>query len=144
MKTKKMYKVVLNKNHKAKENQIIDGCLGNGFNCGEVHLYTRGEAIKKAKTFNGKIKLASESKFIFVQMLSREGEFSTTVKTVHELDVNEDVNIFADELARDYYNDINVEDNGREWLHNNGCIATSILKVQELDYGDYEVLTRYI
>ena len=51
----KKYRVVLLEGHKAKADQIIDGCLGNVFDDGKVALYDRGDAIKKARMFGGKI-----------------------------------------------------------------------------------------
>jgi len=59
MKTQKLYRVKLNENHHARPDQIIDGYLGNAFGNGIVQEYTRGEAIKKAGMFNGKIELIS-------------------------------------------------------------------------------------
>lgn len=47
-----LYKVKLNEGHSAKPDQNIDGYLAES---GMMCLYTRGEAIKKAKAFNGKI-----------------------------------------------------------------------------------------
>jgi len=53
------YRVKLNETHNAKPSQIIEGYLGNAFGNGEIMEYTRGEAIKKARMFNGKIELIS-------------------------------------------------------------------------------------
>ncbi len=138
------FKVELFKDNNANEDQIIDGCLGNNFGNGLVSDYESLEALKKAKMFGGYIKLSRVVKFIYVMMNSREGEFSTTVKTVHEVSLDEDINEYADILAKEYYNDENVEDDGKEWLHNSGCIATSILKVEVISNEDYEVLRKYI
>lgn len=57
MKTQKLYKVKLNEVHHAKADQIINGYLGNIFGNGKIAEYTRGEAIKKARMFNGKIEV---------------------------------------------------------------------------------------
>jgi hypothetical protein len=51
----KKYRVKLLNNHTAKPDQIIDGCLGNSMGNGKIQTYTRGEAIKKAYRFVGKI-----------------------------------------------------------------------------------------
>jgi hypothetical protein len=51
----KKYKVVLNFHHTAQPNQVVDGCLGNSFDSGKIQLYDRGQAIKKARMFDGKI-----------------------------------------------------------------------------------------
>lgn len=53
----KLFKVKLYDNHNAKEDQIIDGYLGNSFGDGKIAKYSRGEALKKARMFNGKIEL---------------------------------------------------------------------------------------
>ena len=47
-----LYKVKLFEGHSAEANQIVNGYLGDAT---DVFLYTRGEAIKKAKMFGGKI-----------------------------------------------------------------------------------------
>jgi len=49
-----IYYVHLPEGHTAASDQIKDNCLVD--QDGNLHLYTRGEAIKKAKLFNGKIK----------------------------------------------------------------------------------------
>ena len=49
------YKVRLLDGHLAKPDQIVNGYLGNAFGNGEPMTYTRGEAIKKARGFKGKI-----------------------------------------------------------------------------------------
>mgnify|MGYP003659619090 CR=1 FL=1 len=138
------FKVELDSRSLANEDQIVDGCLGNSFRDGKVALYTRGEALKKAMTLLGKIKLVTSTNTIFVQMITREGELSNTIKTVHEIPDAVDIDGFADMLAKEYYSDENVEDTGSEWLHNSGCIATSILKVETIDYDDYLVLKKYL
>ncbi len=51
----KVYRVRLIKGHDARPDQIVDGCLGNSFDNGKIQEYSRGEAIKKAKLFGGKI-----------------------------------------------------------------------------------------
>jgi len=56
----KYYKVKLLEGHKAKPEDIVNGYLGNVFNDGEVCVYTRGEAIKKAGMFGGKIEVTTE------------------------------------------------------------------------------------
>jgi hypothetical protein len=48
----KLYGVKLNENHKARTDQVYNGWLGEN----QIELYTRGEAIKKAKAFGGSIK----------------------------------------------------------------------------------------
>ena len=145
------FKVVLNENSNANENQIVKCCLGNVLgNDGEIALYEYDEAVKKAKMFKGVVKLGKKIKHVYIMMNSREGEFSTTVKEVHEINMimysNMTINEYADEVARDYYEDGEVElsPSGKEWLHNNGCIATSIMKVEEIDYEDYQVLNKYL
>ena len=141
----KYYKVRLLDGHSARPDQIVDGYIGNGFGSGTVHnQYTRGEAIKKARMFGGKAEFSHEVVFVYVAMDSREGELTNTIKSVHEVDIATNTREFANELARDYYNDENVEDNGKEWLHNSGCIATSILEVTVIDKEDYEVLCRFL
>ena len=47
-----MYAVKLNEGHKARPDQQFEGWLGEE----EICLYTRGEAIKKARQFGGSIK----------------------------------------------------------------------------------------
>lgn len=47
-----LYKVKLNEGHKAQPDQVTNGYLGYA---GDLELYTRGEALKKAIAFNGKI-----------------------------------------------------------------------------------------
>ena len=47
-----LFSVKLNEGHKAKEHQVFEGYLGSE----EISLFTRGEAIKKAKLFGGSIK----------------------------------------------------------------------------------------
>lgn len=47
-----MYAVKLNEGHKARPDQQFEGWLGDSF----MELYTRGEAIKKARQFGGSIK----------------------------------------------------------------------------------------
>lgn len=51
----KKFKVKLLPDHTAKPDQIINGYLGNSFHDGKITEYTRGEAIKKASMFGGKI-----------------------------------------------------------------------------------------
>jgi len=48
-----LYKVKLNEGHTAKSDQVINGYLASFPN--ELGIYTRGEALKKAKMFGGKI-----------------------------------------------------------------------------------------
>lgn len=56
MKTKikvmQLYKVKLNEGHTAQPDQVTNGYLGYA---GDLELYTRGEALKKAIAFGGKI-----------------------------------------------------------------------------------------
>ena len=47
-----LYKVKLNEGHKAQPDQVTNGYLGYA---GDLELYTRGEALKKAIAFGGKI-----------------------------------------------------------------------------------------
>lgn len=54
-KDKPKYRVKLLKGHSAKKDQIVDGYLGNSFGNGKVETYDRGDAIKKARLFGGKI-----------------------------------------------------------------------------------------
>jgi len=49
------FRVKLSSTSNAKPEQIVNGYLGNSFGNGQIEVYTRGEAIKKAKSFNGKI-----------------------------------------------------------------------------------------
>lgn len=54
-----LYRVKLLENHSAKPDQIVDGylsALGD-----EITTYPRGEAIKKARLFGGKIEFATEN-----------------------------------------------------------------------------------
>ena len=53
-----LYKVKLNEGHTAKPDQNIDGYLSEG---GMMCLYTRGEALKKAIAFGGKIEQHGKS-----------------------------------------------------------------------------------
>lgn len=48
-----LYKVKLNEGHTAEPNQVINGYLASFPD--ELGIYTRGEALKKAIAFNGKI-----------------------------------------------------------------------------------------
>lgn len=48
-----LYKVKLNESHSAESNQVINGYLASFPN--ELGIYSRGEALKKAKMFGGKI-----------------------------------------------------------------------------------------
>lgn len=52
----KLYKVKLS-NPESQPQHNVNGFLGNVFNDGKVAFYTRGEAIKKASMFDGKIEL---------------------------------------------------------------------------------------
>ena len=52
MKTQKLFRVKLNKNNNAQADQQKDGYLAL---FGKIQKYTRGQAIKKAKLFGGKI-----------------------------------------------------------------------------------------
>jgi hypothetical protein len=49
---KKVYRVKLNETNYAEPTQIVDGYLATD---GEIHLYSRGEAMKKAARFGGTI-----------------------------------------------------------------------------------------
>lgn len=49
-----LYKVKLNENHTANPDQVAGEFLGN-YSTIDIALYTRGEAIKKAKQFGGTI-----------------------------------------------------------------------------------------
>lgn len=51
---KTLYRVRLQKGHGARPEDNINGFLGNAFGCGEVQLYSRGQALKKAGLFGGK------------------------------------------------------------------------------------------
>jgi hypothetical protein len=51
---KKLFRVKL-ANTKVHKNNNVEGYLGNSFNNGLISHYTRGEAIKKANAFGGKI-----------------------------------------------------------------------------------------
>lgn len=60
------YRIKLNDNHNAKADQNISGYLGWGEGYGKlsgvVCIYSRGEAIKKARVFGGKIEPVPFSK----------------------------------------------------------------------------------
>lgn len=50
-----VYKVKLNKEHFIKKEYVVDGYIGSEVEPGKIQLYTRSEAIKKARVFGGKI-----------------------------------------------------------------------------------------
>lgn len=50
--TQKLYRVRLLSGHDAHKHQIKNGCLAF---CGQIQLYTRGQALKKSLMFGGKI-----------------------------------------------------------------------------------------
>lgn len=52
---KKEWKVRLLEGHDARPEQAVNGYLGNVFGSGKIELYSRGQAIKKARMFKGKI-----------------------------------------------------------------------------------------
>jgi hypothetical protein len=91
-----LYKVKLKDGHIVKTDQTVDGYLGEA---GELCLYTRGEALKKAIAFGGKIEkhgknyTTSENKILNLD----GGELSPAVKRELKqrevyVDVDEDIN----------------------------------------------------
>jgi hypothetical protein len=55
-----LYRVKLNNPQIIAKDRQIDGYLGNWLDNGKICEYTRGEAIKKAHAFDGKIEKAAE------------------------------------------------------------------------------------
>jgi hypothetical protein len=82
----KQYRVKLQDNHSANEDQIINGYLGNAFGNGKIMEYTRGHAIKKARMFGGKIELAPLN-IDGVEILSLEIELYGERTDEHEIDL---------------------------------------------------------
>jgi len=148
MKTTKFYKVLLLEGHNAKEDQIQDGYLGNAFGCGRIEEYSRGEAIKKARMFGGKIELAREVKYLYLMIEVQDGDRGYDCKETFSLDVDIDVDKFAEEYAQTFMGD---ESTVEERSHGNGWYWDDAMETmcrlythREITEEEYETLRQYI
>jgi len=137
----KLYKVKLQSGHSAKKDQMNkDGYLSmNGVHPIE---YTRGEAIKKANSFGGKIEIHREVKYFFVKLQEINGEYEYThnITTLRNTPI-EDSKV-GDDLASTFYPDLEKRDRG--YIGAGGCPFISVLSVQEITLNEYEILKKYI
>lgn len=113
-----LYKIKLNEGHTAKRDQIYGGYLGYE---GELALYTRGEALKKAFSFNGKIEKHGKNYTLAelrVVQLSRKEISNAVLLELDGREVMKDVHPKINEYM--YMGDvfeIIIYDNGERPLH---------------------------
>jgi len=105
----KKYKVKLAKNHLAKPNQNCNGYLGySAHGNNQIAIYSRGEAIKKAKMFIGKIEPVQDDELpplnntARIERAKRTLKFYTKDKGEHynenEIDSSDPVDLITDML----------------------------------------------
>lgn len=81
------YKVKLNEGHTARPDQVsTTGYLGNE---SSESIYTRGEALKKARMFNGKIVLVELSRYLTKATFTQIPQSALLDKVIKELDGRE-------------------------------------------------------
>ena len=100
-----LYKVKLNENHSAESNQVINGYLASFPN--ELGIYSRGEALKKAKMFGGKIEKHGKNYTITkdsIINLSKEELSPAVMKELEDREVYVDSNDDINEPI--YYGDV--------------------------------------
>lgn len=99
-----LYRVALKHPDTVEPDQNVRGYLGHN---GETCLYTRGEAIKKARVFGGKIEKYGKSFTTSTISIIRLSEFELSEAIQKEL-INREVYIDADENFNDpiYYGDV--------------------------------------
>jgi len=96
-------------------------------------------------------------KYLFIQLEERNGEQEYTQEVLQEVENDADNNAVADELARTWYSNEDVEDDddesetGGEWdeaageyYHLGGCIAVSVKAIREIPKKHYDILKQYI
>jgi hypothetical protein len=131
------YKVKLDKGHTAKDDQIVNGFLGNVFGTGRVELYSRGEAVQKANMFGGHIELHKVS-FYIADIKVAQIDRKTISEDVERL-MNEQGKVYGREKDDDGFYYANVID---DILNHPTLVITDDKLLQELqDLSQY--LTNY-
>jgi len=142
MKTTKFYKVCLLDGHKANEDQIKDGCLKDAF-CDTVAEYSRGEAIKKARMFGGKIEIAQEVRYMFINIEIRDGEREYNCKSVFSLDAEINLNEYAEDYPKSFHGEGKTDDD--EWYWDScGETMCRLHNYKEVTKVEYDVLRNII
>ena len=143
MKSTKFYKVLLPKGHKAQKDQIVDGYLGNTFGNGIGEEFTRGEAIKKARTFGGKIELAREIRYMFINIETRDGEKEYNSKDAISFDADIELKKCAEDYTKEVFGDKNPEGNGWYWDESFETMCR-LHSYNETTKQEYDILKKYI
>jgi hypothetical protein len=96
------YAVKLVDGHTADATSNVDGYLGNVFGDGKIATYTRGEAIKKAQMFKGKIEprdvLPETRKYYLVPSEIIESNFPDDMDIMRKLTFEVNTELTPDEL----------------------------------------------
>jgi hypothetical protein len=139
---RKLYKIKLNDGHKAFPDQVTkDGYLTlDGVNPTE---HTIGVARVQARAFNGKAEFVREEKYLYIKIDERNGEYEYTYKLVRAVDINDNPEEVADEIAANFYYDLEKYDDGG-YIGTIGYPIIRVVSVNRIDYLDFEVLTRYL
>jgi len=145
MKTTKKYCVKLNEDHNASEDQIIGKVfkyLKSPFG-NDVAEFSRGEAIKKARMFGGRIEVSREVKYLFIQLQENNSEHSYCHKSVHEVKADVDNDTLANDYASDFYGSNSVKEDGKYHFFSSS-IVIEIEKVEEIEESEFNTLKKYL
>jgi hypothetical protein len=95
--------------------------------------------------------MKQKTKFIFLSMQIRNGEYEHSSESVHEIPACKTIRKFGQEYAKDFYgtppkafqyNDkIDPDD---WWYFNGGEIAARVRRIEEITKEEYDVLKRFI
>lgn len=139
----KYYKVRIPNDSDVEQDQIIDGYLGNAFGNGKIAEYTRGEAIKKARMFGGKIEFVREIQYAIVTLTEVNGNFDYTHKQLIERDIKCDMKVEAEDTAASYFGDESTEDKGLYW-DEDGERTVCLHNYKVITYDEYKMLSEYL
>lgn len=86
------------------------------------------------------------SKYIFLNLTTKDGEREYSHETVHELPKDKDPNVWADEYCSEFWGvEPGEKEEGSDWYEfDGGAVMTKVKEVKEISVTDYNVLKKYL